>query len=346
MKNRFSTALALAFFLSIACLVSCKKDTDGAPDSKAGNPVMAAITPGEASGGTVITLTGSGLGAMRSIVFQTANASVPATFQSNLNTESSLLFRVPDTAFGGPQNIIFTNSEGKQLTVPFKVVALPTVTSITPIEFAQDTIVTVIGNNLDGVTNVTIEGTTSTATVISSARKKLVLKMPATTVNRAKLNITNASGSRVSDIELTYLPNALQLFMEGFGTGVQDWSWANTHDVSTNAAIMGSQSLRAVFGGGSYGAVSLRYDTNIPFSQYTYLTFWAKGGSADMQLSIWPDMPSGAPTQTVTIPANVWTYFKVPLNYIGAAASQRLNLQGMAPATDQTIYFDNVLLVK
>jgi hypothetical protein len=342
-KANLFKPLLLAAGLSLV-FVSCKKEDNGNPDVEAGTPTFGAITPSEAAGNTVVTLTGTGLGQMRSIVFDRNN--VPATFQANLNTETALVFRVPDTAFGGTQNIIFTNIEGKTLTVPFKVIALPTITTVSPIEFAKDTIVTITGNNLDGVTKVEIEGTTDQATVISSTRKQLVVRMPATTVSRAKLKITNASGDRTGDVELTYLPNALQLFVEGFGTGVQDWSWSNVHEVSTNTAFQGTRSLRAVFGSGTYGAISLRYDNNLPFSQYTFLTFWAKGGTADMQMSIWPDMPSGAPTRTITIPKDVWTYFKIPLSYMNAVSSQRLNLQGMNPTGDQTIYFDNILFVK
>lgn len=340
--NPFRLLLLAAVFS--AALFSCKKEDDGNPDSNPGNPTLGAITPGEAAGNTIVTLTGTGLGQMRSIVFDKNN--VPATFQQNLNTETAIVFRVPDTAFGGQQNIIFTNSEGRTLSVPFKVIALPTVATISPIDFEQGTTVTITGNNLDDVSKVLIEGTTTEATIVSKERKKLVITMPSTTVDRVKLRITNSSGERLSDIELTNMGRALKLFTEGFGPGVQDWSWSNEHVVSTDVAYMGTQSLRAMFGAGTYGAISLRYDVNLPFSSYTYLTFWARGGTADMQMSIWPDMASGAPTRTVTIPANVWTYFKIPLSYIGAATSQRLNMQGMNPATNQTIYFDNILFVK
>src|SRR5215211_1267513 len=102
MKNIFG----FKNFLAIAALVviaasSCKKDTDGSPGSSPGNPTMTGITPAEAAGGAVVTITGSGLGGMRTIVFDKNN--VPATFQPNLNSDNAILFRVPDTAFGGQQ---------------------------------------------------------------------------------------------------------------------------------------------------------------------------------------------------------------------------------------------------
>jgi hypothetical protein len=346
MKTRFNIKFIYPLLYAVVLatsLLSCKKDSDGSPDMKPGNPVFGAISPGEAAGNEVVTLTGSGLGQIRSIVFD--NNNVPATFQPNLNTENAIIFRVPDTAFGGQQNIVFTNSEGKTLLVPFKVIALPTVATISTTDFEPGTEVTITGNNLSDVTSVVIEGTNDQATIVSTERKKLVITMPASTVNRAKLKITNSSGERLTDQELTNMNNALKFFTEGFDAGMQDWSWSNEHTVSSTEAFMGTKSLRALFGGGTYGAISIHYDFNIPFADYTYVTFWAKGGTADMQLTVWPD-GDNSKAKALTIPANVWTYFKVPLQDFRNVTSQRLNLQGMAPVANQTILFDNILFVK
>src|SRR5215204_6212365 len=100
LKINYNAILVFACVVALT-VTACKKDSDGSPKSKAGTPVMAAITPAEAAGNTVVTSTGSGLGQMRTIVFDKNN--VPAFFQPNLNTETSLVFRVPDTAFGGQQ---------------------------------------------------------------------------------------------------------------------------------------------------------------------------------------------------------------------------------------------------
>jgi len=337
------------FLLIAVCaavmLAACKKDTDGMPELSAGTPTFGAITPGEAAGGSTITLTGSGLGQMRSIVFETNN--VPATFQPNLNTESSLIFRVPDTAFGGTQNIIFTNVDGKTLSVPFKVVALATVSEIYPLEFEPGTTVTLTGNNLSDVTKVVIDGTTDEATIVSKSRKQLVITMPATTVNRAKLRITNASGERLIDREMTYIPNAVQIFVEGWGPGMHDWSWAGTHDIATGVAYHGTKSFRVIYSAGGWQGASIhRDDPRIKMSDYTYLTFWAKGGTADMNLQVWSE--NGGSQKTVTIPANVWTYFKMPIQgHMQDVMLERLNLQAVGPnGGNQTIYYDNILLVK
>lgn len=347
MKNIFnfkSISLLAIFAFAVIVVSSCEKDTDGSPTSKAGTPTMTAITPGEAAGGTVVTITGSGLGGMRTIVFDKNN--VPATFQPNLNTDNSILFRVPDTAFGGPQNIVLTNVDGKTLTVPFKVVALPTVQEIYPIDFEPGTTVTITGNNLSDVTNVVIDGTTDQATIVSKDRKKLVITMPATTVNRAKLKITNSSGERVIDREMTYIPNAFAIFVEGWGTGMHDWSWAGTHDVSSAEAYHGTKSFRVIYSANGWQGASLhRDDPRLNMSSYTFLTFWVKGGTADINMQVYSEQ--GGSKVTITVPANVWTYFKMPIQgHMDGLMLERLNFQAVGPAANQTIFFDNILLVK
>lgn len=345
MKNifGFKTFLAIAA-LAVMAVSSCKKDTDGSADSSAGNPTMTGITPAEAAGGTVVTITGSGLGAMRTIVFDKNN--VPATFQPNLNTDNSILFRVPDTAFGGPQNILLTNVNGQTLSVPFKVIALPTVSEIYPIDFQAGTQVTLTGNNLGDVTNVVIDGTADAATIVSKDRKKLVITMPSTTVNRAKLKLTNASGDRVLAQEMTYIPNAFAIFVEGWGPGMHDWSWAGTHDVSGTEAYHGTKSFRVIYSANGWQGASIhRDDPRIRTSDYTFLTFWVKGGTADINMQVYSEQ--GGSKVTITVPANVWTYFKMPIQgHMDGLMLERLNFQAVGPAANQTIYFDNILLVK
>lgn len=325
-------------------LAACKKDSDGSPETSAGNPSLTAVTPAEAAGGTVITVTGSGLGQMRTIVFDKNN--VPASFQPNLNSDNSILFRVPDTAFGGSQNIVLTNVNGATLKVPFKVVALPTVSDMSPVDFEPGTQVTVTGNNLSDVTSVLIDGTSDAATIVSKERKKMVITMPTTTVNRAKLKITNSSGERITVQELTYIPNAFPIFVEGWGPNMQDWSWAGTHDISTTEAYAGTKSFRVIYSANGYQGASIhREDPKLTMSNYTYLTFWVKGGTADMNMQVYSE--NGGSKKTVTVPANVWTYFKMPIQgHMDGVQLERLDFQAVGPAANQTVYFDNILLVK
>ena len=338
--------LPLSFVMAVCIIaVSCKKDSDGSPDYKAGNPVSSSISPDSASGGSVITLKGTGLGDMRTIVFDKNN--VPASFQPNLNSDNSLIFRVPDTAFGGPQHIIFTNSAGKTLSVPFKVIALPGVTKASTTDFEPGSQITLEGNNLDDVSSVTIEGTTDQATIVSKTRKMMVITMPATSVNRAKLRVTNSSGFRVTDLEFTNIPKAFAMFTDGFGTGIQDWSWASTHQASTEQMFMGTKALKAVYGSGGWQAISLhRDDPKIIVSDYQYLTFWVKGGNASQQFEVFSE--NGGSHKTITVPPGVWTYFKLTISeFMAGVQLERLDFQIHGPnGGDEVIYFDNILFVK
>src|SRR5207245_1978671 len=106
---------------------------------------------------------------------------------TTLNTSTAIVFRVPDTVSGGPQNIVFTNSDGKTLIVPFTGLAFPKVTSASNYDFVAGTQLTLTGNNLETVSKVVLHGSTSAATIVSKSKKQLVIKMPSTTVARAAL---------------------------------------------------------------------------------------------------------------------------------------------------------------
>ncbi|HUP13399.1 MAG TPA: IPT/TIG domain-containing protein, partial [Niastella sp.] len=147
MKNLFCyRSLLIVVVAAFALgLQACKKDKDGSPGIDAGNPVAENLTPATASGGTLLTLTGSGLGDMRKIVFD--KDSVPAPFYPTLNTANALVFRVPDTVSGGPQNIVLTNSAGRQLLVPFTGLAFPSVAAVSNYNFVAGTELILTGNN-------------------------------------------------------------------------------------------------------------------------------------------------------------------------------------------------------
>ncbi|RYZ54105.1 MAG: cell shape determination protein CcmA, partial [Sphingobacteriales bacterium] len=66
-----------ACLVAILSITACTKEEQ--PASKAsGNPVANKLDPERASGNTVLTITGSGLGDITSIVFEKGN--VPASF--------------------------------------------------------------------------------------------------------------------------------------------------------------------------------------------------------------------------------------------------------------------------
>ena len=333
--------IALMLLLVTFYGVSCTKDTDGSPQMDAGSMSSGTIDPAEAAGGDVITLEGVGIGQIHKIVFDKNN--VPAPFTPTLNTETHLVFRVPDTAFGGPQNIVFTNSEGRTLTVPFKVLAYPGVTSAFPTDFVAGTEVTLEGNNLDDVTEVVFDGTTEAATIVSKSRKKLVIKMPASNLNRGFLKITNATGSRVTTQEFVNVSKAATVFSDQLDNGFQSWSWGGDFTASTEALICGTNGMKAAYDpGGSWGGMQLGGGA-INLSGYKYFTFWVKGADIDKNVQFWLNWGN---QKVITVPANKWTYFRYELatGYPGVTNVDNVTFQIFD--NGKTLYFDNIMFVK
>ncbi|WP_207531834.1 IPT/TIG domain-containing protein [Desertivirga arenae] len=326
-----------------ACILftSCEKDSNGMNESGPGELNIQEVGPGEGSGGDVLIVKGSGLGAIESVVFE--KDSVPAGFNPVFNNENAIVFRVPDTASGGPQNIIFTNKAGKVVRVPFKVIALPTVSEVSAKDVEAGSRVTLTGINLEDVSKVLIDGTTDEAVVVSKSKKELVIDMPASTQSRAKLLITNSSGTKATEQEVVYISNAYQIFTEGQPANVDYWGWSINYATANTFSVSGSNSLKATYTG-SWGGFQLHMKNPVDLAQYKYVTFWVKGAEVDKVISFnfnW------ANTQALNIPANKWTYFKFDLDlFKGSGVSKLDDFIMQVNGDPATFYLDNILLVK
>lgn len=339
--NLFTRLFLLLAIVSVL-LMGCEKDSDGSPDIKTGAMSSGTINPNSAAGGEVITLTGTGIGQVRSIVFDKNN--VPAPFLSTLNTDANLVFRVPDTAFGGPQNIIFTNADGKTLSVPFSVIALPNVTAAFPTDFEAGTQVTLTGNNLDDVSAVVLDGTTDACTIVSQTRKQMVISMPLSTTDRAKLKLTNASGVRITDMEFVNVSRAITVFTEQLNNGFENWGWGGTFAASADDKITGASSMKAAYDpAGSWGGMQLGNGGSIDITPYRYFSFWVKGADVDKNFQFWLNWGN---QKVITVPANKWTYFRYELatNYPGVTSVNNVTFQIVDAG--KTVYFDNIMFFK
>jgi hypothetical protein len=353
MKSIFNSFILAAVLGSGLLLASCTKEANN--DKKASSsPAANAIDPGTGAGNTVLTLTGSGLDDMVSIVFD--KGGVPASFNPNFNTDKSLIFRVPDTANGGPQNIIFTNRLGKSVSVPFNVIALPSVSDVSNYNYTGGTIITLTGNNLNDVTSAILTGTTTAVTIVSKTKKQLVVSMPTTTINRSKMDITNSTGTITTTQEFINLDKAFKLFTDDYAPGFQDASWGDAGQISTTVYKSGTKSVYKKFAADNWHQIGFGW-TNVDNSaNYTYLSFWIKGASKDYTLWISTSTSVGGfasfnDNAKIAVPANVWTYFKIPLSQLnlwatGSAWNQiGWRIQGPS-GQDETFYLDDVILVK
>ena len=331
---------ALSVLTAAIFLVSCDKDEKITPTY--------AISPGEGAGNDLITVTGTHIGDLRSIVFD--NGNIPVGLNPNFNTGTALLFRVPPDANVGDQHIIFTNSSGYQFSVPFKVLAIPTIISAQPAEWEAGSNITIIGNYLATATSASLVGTSDPVTIVSQTATELVLQMPASTVPSAKISITNDAGSSTSSFSLINMDMQRKLFTEDYGVGVQDWSWTTSHSNSTDYAVGGTVSLKNNFAAGGFQGVSFHTDNVESYADYQSLSFWARGGADDNILKVSPDavLSGTGATVSVTVPANAWIQIVIPISTLGSGGvtCQRFNFQIEGPVNPQTIYFDNVILIR
>ncbi|MBC7866942.1 MAG: cell shape determination protein CcmA [Gloeobacteraceae cyanobacterium ES-bin-316] len=358
-KIKISLSFSLALLLAISLFISCRKEVSSVIEASS-NPLADSVSPSRAAGNNVLTLTGSGLGDIISVVFE--NGNIPASFNPVFNTDKAMLFRVPDTANGGPQNIIFTNRLGKQFTVPFSVIALPIVNSTSNYNFKENTEITLTGNNLGDVNKVVLTANPALqATIVSKSKKELVIRMPATTLFRSTLDITNLTGTITTSLEFVSLVNNFNFFTEGFDNGEQDASWGDGGVVSSTEAKSGTLSFSKNFQAGNWHQMGFGWN-NVVNDGYTYLSFYMKGGSVDFELWIFTQQspgssdPFGNANQKIIVPAKVWTYFKIPVNTLNLWANgpgfNQIGWRikgpggGQVGTGDERLYLDDVMLVK
>ncbi|RYC67164.1 MULTISPECIES: IPT/TIG domain-containing protein [Spirosoma] len=360
-RINYLAGLSILTVLAGASLSACEKDTDGRPQISPGTPVATKIMPDSAASGSVVTLIGTGLGDIRSVVFEKQN--VPAGFQTTLNTAESLIFRVPTEASGGMQNITFTNSAGQTVSVPFKVLAFPSVTDVSNYNFTKGTVITINGNNLDDVTAVavadSVKGISDAATIVSKEKKKLVVQMPASSLTRGTLSITNATGRIRTKQEFVNVDKAYQIFVDSYGTGFQDGSWGDAGVVSTKEFMSGTASAAKTYQKGNWHLIAFANwsSSAINYSaDYTYITGWIKGASADYSLYVTTDASKGGFGDTneanrIDVKAGVWNYFKIKLSdmdfWLPGKTLKQVGFRIKGPdKQDETFYFDDIMLVK
>ncbi|WP_069661233.1 cell shape determination protein CcmA [Arcticibacter eurypsychrophilus] len=356
-KIEFLTLKLIGYFAIMALTITaCKKDLSGSPDFEPGSLLVNRIEPDSATGGSVLIAKGSGLGSIASIIFE--KDSVPVRFNPVFNNEDAIVFRVPDTASGGQQNIVFTNSAGNIVKVPFRVLALPSVVSVSNYNFVAGTQITLVGNNLGDVTSVALTGSTEAATIISKSKKVLVITIPSS-INRATLILTNSSGSATTKQEFINLDRTFQIFTENYMNGFTNGSWGPAA-VSGLVAKSGTSSFMATFNKGSWsvdGFANANASGGAAFSpDYKFVSFWIKGGTIDYTFYLTADQKTAgygnSDTSTpLSVPANVWTYFKLPISDVGLFAKggvlKKLGFYTKGPdAGNETLYFDDVILIK
>lgn len=350
----YKLMIVCLFVASIVTIISCSKDEEVGGKASS-NPTMDSITPGTGAANAVITLTGSGLGQIQSIVFD--SGSIAAPFNPVFNTDNAIIFRIPTEAIPAAQNIVLTNVLGKQLVVPFTVLGLPTIVSVSNYNYGTGYAnITLTGKNLADVFHVALISSQDTATIVSQTATTLTISIPADAVVDSKLAISNEAGTIATTQSFVNVDKTFPLFTDGYASGFQDASWGDGGYINTTLAKSGTASLSKNYAKGNWHQLGIGW-TNIEKSNnFTYLSFWVHGGSKDYSLWISTNASEGGfasfnDYDKIAVPANVWTYYKLPVAslklWATADAFNQIGWRIQGPDDqDETISLDDVIFIK
>ncbi|MCU7694783.1 IPT/TIG domain-containing protein [Haoranjiania flava] len=345
MKKLFTktTKYSFAVFMAALLWASCKKD-----DAGVANPLIVS-GPDSVKAGGVVILEGKDLAEIRSIIVELGNT--PVSFNPVLNNRNAVIFRVPDTAWGGPTNLILTNSKGKEIKYPLVVITPPIIESISSTDYIGGMEIIIKGNNLQFVTEVALinmagEPTGETAEIISKDKKKIVIKMPASVSPKVKLKITNTSSTNITKQAFVNIDLTRPVFLDNYATRMENWSWGQTASaISTTEKFFGNASLKLDFTGQPPGGGFRIWNRDfIAFEDYQEVAFWIKGADKPLKFIFSLDQKEW---QNVDVPADVWSYHSFPISiWRNAGMSQTNSIVLRWVSAGTIVYIDNLVLIK
>jgi hypothetical protein len=154
------------------------------------------------------------------------------------------------------------------------------------------------------------------------------------------------------------IDQAFRIFTDDYGTSFENGSWGDAAFISTAEFKTGAKSIGKNYQKGNWHLIGLaNWGAGVVLDPaYKYLTVWIKGASRDYSLYIMSDKITGGygnflDANKINVPANVWTYFKIPLSTLNLWATgspfNQLGFRIQGPdAQDEVFYFDDVMLVK
>ncbi|HEY6900610.1 MAG TPA: IPT/TIG domain-containing protein [Puia sp.] len=325
------------------------------------------------------TTTAGNLGNLYAIMGQNFGGTLKVMFNGQsvyfnpaLSSDNTILVTIPQNApSGGNQSnkleVVTTHG-----TASFQFVVLappPTIVSLSNMNFSAGSQITLLGLGFKSVTDVSLKGSNDKTTIVTQNDSVLTLQFPTTTLTRTNLVFTYGSGTLTSTQEFVNLDKAYQIFTDDFQNAWTDNSWQGPSGRTTATAKSGTASYIFTYPANGWkieGAAnwypSMDYDP-----AYKYLSFWIKGGNADHVLTIVGDQMDGGYSQntsatafTITVPAQNWTYFKIPLGAPASSDPKLLNfwkngtpakqlgffLKGQGSDPDETMYVDDLIFIK
>ncbi|MEP3386590.1 MAG: IPT/TIG domain-containing protein [Reichenbachiella sp.] len=183
-------AFSFAIVLGATLFQACSDDDD--PIETIPAPVITSFSPTEGKEGTVVTINGENFDGATVILAgnDVTTSSVTSTkiqFSITANDESG---KIAVTTEAG-------KAESTESLTIVEVVPAPSITSFTPEEGFPDAEVTITGENLDGASAVTINGTSVDIKTLSlNSSTSIIFKVPLeTTIGSGKITVTTAGGN-------------------------------------------------------------------------------------------------------------------------------------------------------
>ncbi len=163
-------------------------------------PTIASVSPtsGPLTAGTSITIAGTNLTGSTVTVGGVAATSVVAT-------ATSITAKTPAGTAGAKDVVVTTAGGVATKTAAFTYVALPTITTVTPISgpVTGGTTITITGTNLTGATSVKVGGVA--ATLLSNTSTLISARTPAGTAGLKSITVTTAGGTATKANAFTYV---------------------------------------------------------------------------------------------------------------------------------------------
>ncbi|MEO7047523.1 MAG: hypothetical protein ABI091_19650 [Ferruginibacter sp.] len=319
--------------------------------------------------GNYYVLHGSNLGSATKITF---NGTI-SYFNRALSTDNTIIVAVPGlTPYFGPKatdSLVVTTLYG---TAYYKFTIIPpppTPITYSNYNFSAGSQITMTGVGFGAVTGVKLVNLpltdSATLTIVNQNDSVITIQFPSTTMIEGflKFNYSAAGAPAAAITTQSFVDrdNAYIIFDDNYANSWEDGSWHHPSGPSTTQVKSGTTSFMATFPAGQWQIESFQnWYPSLPYTaDYKYVSFWVKGGTVNHILNLQTNTSSTGFGQNgsnpITVPANVWTYFKLPISGINTIdfwtsgkTLQQLGffLKGQGGDVDETYYFDDVMLVK
>lgn len=297
---------------------------------------------------------GNNLGTALSVTFNGYNAYFNRAYGDDHTIIVNIPLNVPTLGDSATNKLVVVTQHGKATFNFTTLTPPPTVAAVSTTDFLAGSTTTLTGVGFASVSAVGLTGTSDKCTIVSQSDAQLVIKFPTTTVATANLVFSYTSAGKTLTVNskdlFINLDQAYQIFTDDFQNGWYANSWGPTA-ASTTVSKTGSASLALTYPKGNWWANGVGSNVPLQTAGYKYLAFWIKGGKESYTLFFTADTRGGFANsdqgEPVSVPANDWTYIKLPLSALNIQGSQHFGFWIMGPNDqDEIFYIDDLVLLK